>query len=230
MKAQRLKLLEEMGSLVQADAADSERVAAERRKALRAEKDSVLETQRKEIDARWASEGQRAVEDAVGAVESGARALVDAARADAAQATGDAAVSRLMSLRGARGPRRGGAPRGGRVPPTRRQDPGQRRGGFCGAAGSRAAAPWPTTLLSVLPYGRGPRLLVCYGRRGAARGGSSACGRRRARRSFPASLFCLGCRWRRRGDVERETPRAPRPWRSPFVDIAATIRHGGAMA
>ena len=35
VKAQRLKLLEEMGSLVQADAADSDRVAAERRKALR---------------------------------------------------------------------------------------------------------------------------------------------------------------------------------------------------
>ena len=85
VKAQRLKLLEEMGSLVQADAADCDRVAAERRKALRAEKESVLETQRKEIDARWACEGQRAVEDAVGAVESGARALVDAARADAAQ-------------------------------------------------------------------------------------------------------------------------------------------------
>ena len=66
---------------------------------MRAEKDSVLETQRKEIDARWASEGQRAVEDAVGAVESGARALVGRARADAAQATGDAAVQRLTSLR-----------------------------------------------------------------------------------------------------------------------------------
>ena len=99
VKAQRLKLLEEMGSLVQADAVDSDRIAAERRKALRAEKEGVLEAQRKDIDARWASEGQRAVEDAVGAVESGARALVDAARADAAQATGDAAVSRLMSLR-----------------------------------------------------------------------------------------------------------------------------------
>ena len=99
MKAQRLKLLEEMGSLVQADAVDSDRVAEMRRSALRAEKEGVLETQRKEIDARWASEGQRAVEDAIGAVESGARALVDAARADAAQATGDAAVARLTSLR-----------------------------------------------------------------------------------------------------------------------------------
>jgi hypothetical protein len=99
VKAQRLKLLEEMGSLVQADAVDSDRMAEQRRRALRAEKDSVLETQRKEIDARWAADGRRAVEDAVGAVESGARALVDAARADAAQATGDAAVSRLMSLR-----------------------------------------------------------------------------------------------------------------------------------
>ena len=58
VKAQRLKLLEEMGS-VQADAADSERIAAERRKALQAEKDAVPETQRKDIDARRASEGQR---------------------------------------------------------------------------------------------------------------------------------------------------------------------------
>ena len=99
VKAQRLKLLEEMGSLVQADAADSDRAAAARRDALKAEKDAVLEAQRKEIDTRWASEGQRAVDDAIGAVESGARALVDAARADAAQATGDAAVSRLTSLR-----------------------------------------------------------------------------------------------------------------------------------
>ena len=170
---------------MRADAADWDRTAAARRRALQAEKDAVLATQRKEIDTRWAADGRRAVEAAIGAVDEGAPGRWSTRRARTRPRPRRRGGRAPYVVTRARGPRRGGAPRGRPRRPTAtpgscrstrwsRGAAGSRAVGavaddavVAAALGARAEAPGSATDVAAL---RAPGVGACGRRRAAVRG------------------------------------------------------------